>query len=147
MGLMKDYDSSRVTVTFGPNLLTGFAKGSRVEITFPDQFTKQVGSDGEVMRSKSNDGTAQVKIKLAQTSFSNDALSAVYSADRLAPFGVGVLPLMILDLNGTTLFAAPQAWITKLPDASFDSDAGSREWVLDTGDLSPATTIGGNVVG
>lgn len=147
MGLMKDYNSAQVTVTFGPLLLTGFAKGSRVEITFPDQYTKQVGSDGEVMRSKSNDGTASVKVKLAQTSFSNDALSALHVADRIAPFGTGVFPFMIIDLNGTTLFSASQAWITKFPDASFDSEAGSREWTFDTGEVSPATIVGGNLVG
>src|SRR5260370_1249132 len=134
MGLTKVYDSASVAVVFNGALLSGFAPGSRVSIAFPEQFTKQVGSDGEVARSKVNDGTAQVKITLLQTSFSNDALSVFHNLDKSGPFGLGVGPLFIKDLQGTFLFAAPQAWIVKFADAEFAQDAGEREWTIDHGD-------------
>ncbi len=145
MGLTKVYDSASVICTFDGILLTGFAPGSRVKVTFPDAFTKQVGSDGEVARSRSNDNTASVTFTLMQTSFSNDALSALHNVDKNIPFGAGIGPLMIKDLNGSSLFSAPQAWITKNSDSEYAQEVGSREWTIDTGDM--VALVGGNNVG
>ncbi len=133
-----------MVVTFDGLLLSGFAPGSRISVKFPDAFTKQVGSDGEVARSRSNDNTAQVTLTLMQSSFSNDALSAVHNADKAVPFGAGVGPLLIKDLNGTSLFTAPQAWITKAADSEYAQEVGSREWTIDTGDMY--AMVGGNNV-
>ncbi len=144
-GLMKVYDSASVVVTFDGLLLTGFAPGSRVAIKFPDAFTRQVGSDGEVTRSRSNDNTCEVTLTLMQSSASNDALSAVHNLDRATPFGAGIGPLTIKDLTGTSLFTAAQAWLTKFADSEYAQEVGSREWTLHTGDVF--SNVGGNLVG
>jgi hypothetical protein len=144
MGLTKVYDSGSIVCTFDGILLTGFAPGSRVKVAFPDAFTKQVGSDGEVCRSRTNDNTATVTFTLMQTSFSNDALSALHNVDKATPFGAGVGPLMIRDLNGASLFSAPQAWITKNADSEYAQESGNREWTIETGDMN--ALVGGNNV-
>lgn len=138
----KGYNSAAVTVVFNGALLDGFGPDSRVEITYPEQFTKVIGADGEVARSKTNDQTCQVKLTLLQTSASNDILSATHTLDATSPFGGGVGNLLIKDLLGTTLVACAQAWIMKYADVAFAKEVGTREWTIDCG--TTATLIGGN---
>ena len=38
--------------------------------------------------------------------------------------------LTVQDIAGTSLFSAAKAWIENDPDAGFDMEAGTREWVI-----------------
>ena len=57
--------------------------------------------------------------------------------------GAGLLPLLIKDLSGQTLFSAEQAWVANMPEASYGRSIDSREWTLYTGQVT-APIIGGN---
>lgn len=128
---MKVYDPDQIVMAFGSILLKDFADGEFVTIEEEsDSFSDVAGSDGAVVRSKTNDRRATVTFKLLQTSESNALLSAVHNADLLAPNGAGVVALEIKDLQGTSLYHAPEAWIAKPPDVSFGREASSREWKI-----------------
>jgi len=133
------YDPKRVIITFGGIPISGFASGTFINATpSSDRFSKVVGADGEVSRSKSADETSEVTITLLQSSLSNQYLSGVESLDRLTD--KGILPLTITDLNGGTLKFWPQAWITKAPDLGFAAEHTDREWTFNTGNVAASNT-------
>jgi hypothetical protein len=128
---MKVYDPDQVTVSFAGILMQGFADGSFVTVVQEsDDFTDVVGTDGEVSRSKTNDRRATVTIKLMQTSAVNTLLSAISNRDRDTPGGAGIGQLMIRDRQGSAIYRADRAWISKPPDVDFDRGAVSREWTI-----------------
>jgi hypothetical protein len=93
-----------------------------------------------VSRAKTNNHSGQIAITLQATSSSNDVLSLIWNADRRA--SAGVVPVLVKDSSGRTLFAAAHAWIQKHPDASFSKDIGERKWVFDCDELE--VFAGGN---
>lgn len=138
----KTYDPGLVVIQFGPYLITGTADGTFVKASRnEDTFKTYVGADGTPARSRSRNKSGSVELTLAQTSPSNDALGAAHLADEL--LGAGVYPLMIKDLNGTTLVAAAEAWVTKPADVEEGKEVGNRAWKLETGSLN--IWSGGNI--
>lgn len=126
------YDSNRVQVSFAGVPVQGYADGEFLTIAMnEDAFTSVVGTDGEVSRSKTNNNTATIEIKLLQTSPTNALLSSIHNADKLTNGGSGVGAFLVADLNGATQFSAGNAWIMKAPDASYDREATERVWTLE----------------
>lgn len=137
------YQFDQVTCAFGPILMDGFQDGEGIEIEQNQPtFTTHVGADGKVTRAKTLDRTATVRINLMQTSAQNDALSAIHIADRDTPNGAGILPLYIRDRNGRSLHTAPEAWIQKAPDSTYDRTPTVRVWELGVAFLE--NFVGGN---
>jgi hypothetical protein len=139
---LKVYDPAQVVVIFGGHKVEGMAPSSRVKISFPELYNKVVGIDGEVARGKNNNRTSSVSIELLQTSSSNDVLMGFFIADDVAPNGAP-LPLMIKNINGTTLFVAAGAWIKKLPEVSYAAEVGANVWEIDCGETE--SFVGGQV--
>ncbi len=141
---MKTYDPKKHVIVFaGIPLNKGVADGTFLEIVSDGPgFTKKIGVDGEVTRSRSHNRSAQAKVTLMQTSEVNDRLSARYSADRAATVGQGVGVFYLQDLAGTTIGQASKAWIADDPDISLDATAGTRVWLIDLADWE--VTHGGN---
>jgi hypothetical protein len=135
---VKTYDPKKVIVTFGGNVIDGYADGTFVEVSPSDGdgFKKVVGADGAVGRSKSSDNTNQVSITLLQTSKSNDVLSTIRNTDKLT--AKAIMPLSIVDLNGTSLFSWAEAWIKGDPTWSKEKEIKDYGWVFDTGQQSAA---------
>lgn len=129
---VKTYDPKKVIVTFGGNIISGYADGTFINVSSPsDTFTKKVGADGEIARGRSNDDTAEVTLTLMATSASNAYLDSIRRIDKAT--GAGVRALSIQDLSGTTIFFYPEAWIRKMPDTEYGKEVSDRVWVLDTG--------------
>jgi hypothetical protein len=123
-----------VVITFGAVPIDGYADGSFVDIApAAEAFVRHVGADGEVSRSKNNDNTHDVTVTLKQSSLSNQYLSTCNKADRLT--GHALLPLVITDLNGTTLYSWPEAWV-EVPSWSFAKENTDRAWVFHTGQIA-----------
>lgn len=138
------YDSSQVQVAFAGIPVQGYADGDFLAISWEtDAFTDVVGTDGDVSRSKTNDRRATVEITLMSTSPTNDLFSALHIADLNAPGGAGVGALLITDLNGTSLYTAGNAWISKAPDVTYGREANERVWTLRVDNLRAFT--GGNL--
>jgi hypothetical protein len=138
------YDSNEVKVTFAGVPVRDTADNDFITITkASDAFTTVVGTDGNVARSKTNDLRADVEIRLMNTSPTNAALSAIHLADKNAPGGAGVGAFLCVDLNGTSLYAAGNAWIKRSPDPVFGREASERVWLLEVDALQDFT--GGNI--
>jgi hypothetical protein len=128
------YDPKEVVITFGAVPIDGYADGTFVEVApSGEAFTRHVGADGEVSRSKSNDNTHNVTVTLKQSSLSNEYLSVCNKADRLT--GHAMLPLSITDLNGGTLYFWAEAWV-EVPSWSFGKEQSDRAWVFHTGQIA-----------
>lgn len=137
----KSYNFKQVSVSYGGRLLTGFAEGDAVTVE-PDNdaWSLSTGADGESTRSKSNNRSATVTIRLMQGSDSNDVLSGFALADDAS--GAGALPLFVKDNSGRSLHASEKAWIQKLPTSTYGAESGEREWVIRCGEM--VHNIGGN---
>jgi len=140
---VRTYDPKKVVVTWGAIIFSGFADGTFVQVARNgDVFEKRRGSDGSVDRINKNADDYSVTLTLMQTSITNDLLSSAMIADQLS--NLGVFPLVVKDLRGTTLFFAAQAWIAKDPDDEHTDSLGNREWKIDTGIATKFT--GGNLL-
>ena len=140
---MKTYDPKKIIIIFGVRRLTGMSEDSIVSIKPQgDGLQTYVGADGDVARSLDPDATYEVTVSLNTTSNSNDYLSNMYNYDRET--GNGIAPLLIKDLAGTTLFSAPEAWVSNMPEASRGLTVDKQEWVFHTGQVEDAI-IGGLV--
>ena len=124
--------------------------GSHVVKGTPNTFTQQrtcgtapgAGRRGrEVARSLSNNPLHNIALTLQQTSDTNDYLSDLLNRDR-ASGGGGVVPMQVLDLRGTSLFAASQAWVVNWPTIENGSTVGEREWTLAA--VATEIHVGGN---
>lgn len=131
---VRTYDPKSVILTVGGVPMSGFADGTFVRVTRAnDSFTKVSGADGVVSRSKTNDVSGSLEITLAQTSPSNDVLSAFMTADELT--NTGVVPVMCKDVSGRSILFSAFAWVKKPADVEFGKDISNRTWTLDCADL------------
>lgn len=137
MSELRTYDSNQVSVTFaGRAIDTGRADGEFVTTEYSTEtFVKKVGADGEVTRSKSNDNTATIKIKVMQTSNGHKMLLQLHALARASVNGSDAGAFELIDRNGGVLERATKAWIEKAPPSSFGKEAGEREWTLAAADL------------
>lgn len=140
--ITKTFDPKLVSITFGANIVTDFADGDFVSITGEDNFELVQGADGSENRINKNRNGYDVTITLSQTSITNDLLTVQFFIDKNT--NAGKLPLIIKDLNGTTLFFSPQAYIKRIPDMTDGDSLGTREWNF----RAPQATyiLGGNLV-
>lgn len=141
---VKNYESERVRIIAAAFVNTGLADGTFVSIKEPGEgITDVEGADGEIARSIRSLRRAEVAITLMQTSKTNDFYSAAYHAD-ITSHGAGTFPLLVQDLNGSTVLEAAEAWVTKIPDTDFDKTSGqTRTWIIRTGKASSFIS-GGN---
>jgi hypothetical protein len=143
LGGVLTYDPKKVLVVFGSRTITGFAEDDMITIApHGEGMQLFVGSDGEVARSVDPDHTFEVTLHLATSSKSNEYLSQMYNADRQT--GMFMLPLLIKDLSGATLFSAALAWVANFPEHNRARTIGTQDWTLQTGQVI-APIIGGNV--
>lgn len=133
---VKTFDPKQVSVIVGVRPVSGFADGTFVTATRDeDAFSKKVGADGEVARTKSNNRTGSVVVTIMQTSKDNDFFSGLEAAGT-------VVPIFIRDASGRTLVAAEEAWVKKVADVEFGKESGDRAWTFDCGDIQ--SFVGGN---
>ena len=141
------FDPAQVIVTVGSRSISGYADGTFVSISRDaDSFSKYVGADGVVARTKTNNFSGSVTITLMQTSPDNDYLSALLSAaENSSVNGAGVFNVKITDKTGTSVFTSANGWIRKPPDVEYSREFSTREWVIDVDRLT--MQIGGNLLG
>lgn len=131
------YDSNEVSLNVaGIPIESGFAEGEIVRIVMAeDAFKVYTGADGGKSRSATHDQGANIEIRLAQTSPTNDALSALHNSDLNAPNGAGVGAFECADLQGTSLHFASKCWIEKIPDVVFEREVKERVWKIYAADM------------
>ena len=134
------YSSGKVTVVLGGKVATGLADGDFLKITFADDYVNRtMGTDGIAALSLSFNESADMELSLMASSPYNDYLSAVFQAQRNGIIG---LPFLARDSGGTSLHAAPLAYITKMPDKTYSRNVATIVWPIGTGNMT--SFIGGN---
>ena len=129
-----NYEPSRVIISVGGVNIDGFADGTFISAERTnDTFTKVTGADNRTTRIKQNDFSGTFTFTLLQSSLSNDVLTGFMVLDEST--NDGVVPIIVKDLEGTTLLAAAQAWVRKPPVIEYSKDDSNREWMLDCGDM------------
>jgi Protein of unknown function (DUF3277) len=139
-----NYSPDLIIVTWGAIIISGYADGEFVTAERDeDAYQKKIGATGDVVRVRSLNRGGSIKIVLQQSARTNDLLSAAYALDQ-GFNSFQTLPMMIKDLNGTTLIHAANTWIKKLPGVMFGKDLSNREWVFDCANID--TFISGGSV-
>ena len=138
---VKTYSPQKVSVIVAGIEISGYADGTFVSIEPMGDGTQSVcGADGEIARTMSADDRHKVTLTLMASSNSNDVLTALYYSDKAT--ASGIVPMLIKDLLGSSIFAVAEAWITNPPKKEYDKKSGDIEWVFETG--TPAEVIGGS---
>lgn len=136
------YNPKKNIIIYGAKQLTGFAEDDMITIKpLGDGMQIFSGADGEVGRSIDPNSTYEVTVSLATSSKSNDYLSNCFNKDRKT--GNNMLPLIIKDLSGSTLFFAKQAWIKNFPETKRGRKISNHDWTFNTGQVDDPI-IGGN---
>lgn len=137
---MKTLDPNQIFMSLSNIILQGgIASGTFVNIEFEsDLYEDDAGSDGEVMRVRTNDKRANITFTLQITSEANTLLSALYNLDALAENGAGVGVLLIEDLLGGSRFFAEHAWIKKFPSVEYGNEPKTVEWEVRAAKLETA---------
>lgn len=136
------YNPKKNIIIYGAKQLTGFAEDDMITIKpLGDGMQIFSGADGEVGRSIDPNSTYEVTVSLAISSKSNDYLSNCFNKDRKT--GNNMLPLIIKDLSGSTLFFAKQAWIKNFPESKRGRKISNQDWTFNTGQVDDPI-IGGN---
>lgn len=129
MGVLKSYNAGEVQTICGTRALTGLAEDTFVSVSRDEAiYSKQVGADGEVTRSSTNNQAGTATITLQQASDSNDFLTTLAASGAIFPFTVK-------DDSGRTVLFSETAWIEDYPDVEFGRDAGEREWTIALGNI------------
>ena len=111
-GTIHTYNPGKVTVALGIHMVSGMADDSMIAIEYAGNGTAvNSGADGEIVRSIDPAEIWNMKLKLQQTSATNDYLQMMYDIDRST--GVGLFPVIIVDLMGKKEFTASTAWVAK----------------------------------
>lgn len=126
----KVYNLKKVTMVLADiPIKEGLGDSDVLEITWEgDQFTDEVGGEGEVCRSQTNETRGTANLTLMNSSSHHQQLSALLVADVVAGNGAGVGSLFVKDNNGATLMMAPQCWIAKAPDLTIAKERGQSTW-------------------
>lgn len=138
---MKTYDPKKFILNVGGIPIGGYADGTFINLARnEDAYTTHVGADGEVARAKSNNKTAALTITLAQTSDSNDVLSALANLDERA--NAGVVPAILKEIGGNTTAFSGTCWVRKMAPIERGKEIANTEWILDMAESN--IFVGGN---
>jgi hypothetical protein len=99
-----------------------------------DWYTKYVGADGEVTRTRTNNFSASVTLKYAQTAAANTRLSGLLTTDIATLSGVAAGVFQAKDNAGKLLVTSPRAWIVAPPAVKLGKTVQVFEWKIDLAD-------------
>jgi hypothetical protein len=120
---------------YGPDVVFKYVQGKA-------DFIEVEGADGTVTICATNSSLTEFELTVMQ---SNSPTNGFLSTARIAAKAAGialVMPLLLQDGNGTTVFSALKCWITGPPDAEYKIEAGPRTWKLKA--MPEINFIGGN---
>ena len=126
-----------ISLIIGGISVDGFAEGDDVIMIERDEdvWTKKVGCDGMVGRSKKGNQTGTCTIKLMANSSTNAKLTAMDVADRET--GGGVVPFLLK--SGNEVVASEYCWIQRPPPIGLGDSFPEREWVIGLASFTQTT--------
>lgn len=143
MAELHEYSPDYVDIIYGGIPITGFADNSFIEIELEeDDFKKQVGSLGDVTRTRSLNRSGKITITLMDAAPVNSLLMAFARTDRR--IGGGFKPFSFVDRSSETVAVATEAWVMKIPKVGRAKESGNTVWVFEAAFLD--IEVGGSVL-
>ena len=137
------YSPDTVSISWNNITLNAYADGTFIEIEFSEaQWTEQVGSLGDVTRTKNLNRTAKAKVHLKAQAPVNDLLIAAALADYATGTGFG--PFAMDESISHTRAHGAYAWVEKIPKIDRAKESGSVEWEFKISNLE--LLPGGNLI-
>lgn len=133
MSTTKTYDPAAYTVVAcGVSIdKEAYADGTFIEVTrLTETWTDAAGTGGGVARAKQLDRRGTITVTLLQTAPINAALSALAVLDENTEGGAGVLPSLVKDRAGLSVYTGLESWIVKMPDVTLDKGVTARQWQI-----------------
>lgn len=123
--------------------ISGFSEDSivTVERNSPT-YELYTGADDTNTRIYKANTSAKLTIPLAQSSNSNDILTALYEFDKNSRNSQGIFSIIVKDNSGRSSFFSDEAYIAVVPNSQFANSMQTREWVIDA--VRTTDYIGGN---
>jgi hypothetical protein len=132
--MVLSYDPKQVVFIFAGYTAEGYTDGTFITVDRnEDAWMLKMGVDGSGTRAKSNNRSGRIVLTLAQSSVTNDALSALAQADELTK--TVVFPIMIRDLSGRTVCSALTGWVVKQATAEFGKEVANRTWTIESDNI------------
>lgn len=127
--MLKKYNPKQINGSWNNIPFLGFMDGTAVEIEFAEeQVTTHVGNQGDVSAVLNANRLVKVTITLIQGSPTNGRLSPLVPDSKRGKLPTGAFSLK--DLDGTTLVAGKDAFISKFPKIEFAKGITGRQWVF-----------------
>lgn len=141
VGSVRTYNLNRCIFLVNGVPVGGFSEDDAVSYSQDSEiYTKTVGADGEVTRSKINSKAGTFTFNIMNTSLSNDVFNTFLQLSQTVAVG-DTFAVFIKDLASGDTIIAPVCWIESQPDMSFAREASNREWVVAAGNAT--TNFGG----
>lgn len=139
---LNTYSPADILIIVGGVLkISGYLNGTFLEIKKDtDTYKTRRSPDGTTSRLYIKDRNYSIRFTLAQSSETNEVLNRIQQFDEITQ--LGIFPLLIKDLRGSSLLFSPFAWIEVLPSQSFSTTIEGRVWELKATGVT--NTIGGN---
>lgn len=123
------YDPKKCKISWGAPIDSGIADGTFIKASRDGaSTTKQVGSDGSVVFSRSHDKSGKAELTIQRASAVNAYLSAQLKAWEAGTGGK--FPFFVADLNGASLVMAPHAVLEKPADFERGKEHGNVTWTF-----------------
>ena len=137
MANVSTYDPTKLTVIVGGVIVSGFTDGDYITAKRDeDLYTKRVGADGHVARSRNGNKSGTIEIKLLQGSPAVSELSALVALDNFFFDGDILIPISIVSPgDGAELVSSSQSWLKTAPEMVFGKEVSERSFVFDCADL------------
>lgn len=130
---LRTHDAAETTLSIGGILIdSGYADGEYLSVEpQAEDFTDKVGTDGSVVRSRTHDQRATIKLKLLATSKGNAVLTQLRALALNTTNGADVGAFVLRDrLTGVMLARSAQVWVQKPPTLSRGREVAEYEWTL-----------------
>lgn len=136
--MTKTYSPKRLILAINGVQITGFSDTDIVTVTQDEpKFVKYIAVDGDVSRSYNPSSSGRFVISLNQTSQANEVLSTLLALDVATNTGEATFVVTLRDTNSNgTSYIAKNCWVENMPESSFSKEITTREWVIDTADMS-----------
>lgn len=132
--MFNTYDSLDVTVVGNDVIATGFADSDAITIGQNEEsFSKQVGINGDVTFSETNDKTGFATLVFKATSPAVQQYEALSRAKGEA----AIFPLWVIDANTNGLTSGgTKCRVKKSAEKSYSNEEGTREYEIEIADYT-----------
>lgn len=126
---MRELDPNAIMMILGGIPIQGVSDGTFVKVSMTERaFSLHKGEQDDGTRIRNRKSHGSIEFTLGAQSPTNARLAALHASDLLR--GDGVVPFLIRDLKGTSLFSGDEAFIEGMPDWERSGQHTPVTWVV-----------------